>query len=82
MIYHENKLQEYFAGKYNQLKGELLKLYINLNIFFLLLYFQIGQVVRAICLMDHPIPNTKDALSTQIIIPQKQVNRNSGTFNA
>ena len=28
--------------------------------------------------MDHPIPNTKDALSTQIIIPQKQVNRNSG----
>lgn len=23
--------------------------------------------------MDHPIPNTKDALSTQIIIPQKQV---------
>ena len=28
--------------------------------------------------MDHPIPNTKDALSTQIIIPQKQVNRSSG----
>merc|ERR1712013_819340 len=28
-----------------------------------------GQVVRCICLMDHPIPNTKDALSTQIIIP-------------
>merc|ERR1711922_133520 len=34
-----------------------------------------GQVVRCICLMDHPIPNTKDALSTQIIIPQKQVGR-------
>lgn len=32
-----------------------------------------GQVVRCICLLDHPIPNTKDALSTQIIIPQKQV---------
>ena len=30
--------------------------------------------------MDHPVPNTKDALSTQIIIPQKQVNRNSGQF--
>lgn len=28
--------------------------------------------------MDHPVPNTKDALSTQIIIPQKQVNRSSG----
>lgn len=32
-----------------------------------------GQVIRCICLLDHPIPNTKDALSTQIIIPQKQV---------
>lgn len=32
-----------------------------------------GQVVRCICLLDHPIPNTGDALSTQIIIPQKQV---------
>ena len=39
---------------------------------------QSGQVVRCICLLDHPIPNTKDALSTQIIIPQKQVGRNSG----
>jgi len=41
---------------------------------------QKGQVVRCICLMDHPIPNTKDALSTQIIIPQKQVNRNSDIY--
>lgn len=32
-----------------------------------------GQVIRCICLMDHPVPNTRDALSTQIIIPQKQV---------
>lgn len=39
-----------------------------------------GQVVRCICLMDHPIPNTKDALSTQIIIPQKQVNRKSDIY--
>ena len=31
-----------------------------------------GKVVRCICLLDHPIPNTKDALSTQIILPQKQ----------
>lgn len=37
-----------------------------------------GQVIRAICLLDHPIPGTKDALSTQIIIPQKQVGRKSG----
>lgn len=36
---------------------------------------KVGQVIRCICLLDHPIPNTADALSTQIIIPQKQVNR-------
>lgn len=39
-----------------------------------------GKVVRCICLMDHPINNTKDALSTQIIIPQKQVGRNSDIY--
>jgi len=39
-----------------------------------------GQVVRCICLLDHPVPNTKDALSTQIIIPQKQVGRNSDIY--
>jgi len=39
-----------------------------------------GQVVRCICLMDHPIPDTKDALSTQIIIPQKQVGRTSDIY--
>ncbi|XP_045479409.1 rab GDP dissociation inhibitor alpha [Harmonia axyridis] len=39
-----------------------------------------GQVIRCICLLDHPIPNTKDALSTQIIIPQKQVGRNSDIY--
>jgi len=41
---------------------------------------KVGQVVRCICLMDHPIPNTKDALSTQIIIPQQQVNRKSDIY--
>ncbi|KAJ8962458.1 hypothetical protein NQ317_013443 [Molorchus minor] len=39
-----------------------------------------GKVIRCICLMDHPISNTKDALSTQIIIPQKQVGRNSDIY--
>jgi Rab GDP dissociation inhibitor len=39
---------------------------------------KIGQVVRCICLLNHPVPNTKDALSCQIIIPQKQVGRKSG----
>ncbi len=41
---------------------------------------KVGQVVRCICLMDHPVPNTKDALSTQIIIPQKQVGRSSDIY--
>jgi hypothetical protein len=30
--------------------------------------------------MNHPVPGTNDALSTQIIIPQKQVGRKSGTY--
>lgn len=41
---------------------------------------KVGQVVRCICLLNHPISRTKDALSTQIIIPQKQVNRNSDIY--
>ncbi|XP_065206273.1 rab GDP dissociation inhibitor beta [Planococcus citri] len=41
---------------------------------------KIGQVIRCICLLDHPIPNIKDALSCQIIIPQKQVNRKSDIY--
>ncbi|KAL0267645.1 UNVERIFIED_CONTAM: hypothetical protein PYX00_009854 [Menopon gallinae] len=39
-----------------------------------------GKVIRCICLLDHPIANTKDALSTQIIIPQKQVGRKSDIY--
>lgn len=39
-----------------------------------------GQVIRAICLLNHPIPNTNDAQSCQIIIPQQQVGRHYGTF--
>merc|ERR1712137_486096 len=39
-----------------------------------------GQVVRVICILDHPIANLKDADSTQIIIPQKQVGRNSDIY--
>ena len=31
------------------------------------------QVVRAACIMAHPIPNTNNAASAQIILPQKQV---------
>jgi len=41
---------------------------------------RVGQVVRAICILNHPIPNTKDAQSVQIIIPQNQVKRNSDIY--
>lgn len=37
-----------------------------------------GQVIRIICVLSHPIKNTNDANSCQIIIPQNQVNRKSG----
>lgn len=43
---------------------------------------KVGQVVRCICILKHPIPNTKDALSCQIIIPQNQVGRSSGELCA
>lgn len=37
---------------------------------------KVGQVVRIICIMDHPVPNTpSENLSCQVIIPQNQVNR-------
>lgn len=41
---------------------------------------KVGQVIRVICILSHPIKNTSDASSCQIIIPQNQVNRKSGEF--
>lgn len=38
-----------------------------------------GKVIRAICILKHPIPGTDDADSVQIIIPQNQVHRQHGT---
>lgn len=37
-----------------------------------------GQIIRAICLMSHPIPGTKDVPSVQIIYPAKQLDRVHG----
>ncbi len=39
-----------------------------------------GKVIRSICILNHPIPNTDDKTSCQIIIPQKQVDRNSDIY--
>lgn len=36
---------------------------------------KVGQVASAICILSHPIPNTNDAESCQIIIPQKEAKR-------
>jgi len=41
---------------------------------------KVGQVVRCVCIMNHPIPNTKDSLSCQVIIPQNQVGRKSDIY--
>lgn len=37
-----------------------------------------GKVIRAICLLKGPIPNTSNADSVQIILPQRQVGRKYG----
>ncbi|KIJ46488.1 hypothetical protein M422DRAFT_165327 [Sphaerobolus stellatus SS14] len=41
-----------------------------------------GKVVRAICILKHPIPETNDADSVQIIIPQNQVGRRNDIYIA
>lgn len=37
-------------------------------------------IIRAICILDHPIPETNDAASVQIIIPARQLERNNGKY--
>jgi Rab GDP dissociation inhibitor len=37
-----------------------------------------SRVVRAVCILSHPLPSTDNAHSVQIILPQKQVGRRSG----
>jgi Rab GDP dissociation inhibitor len=39
-----------------------------------------GQVIRVICILDHPIPQTNDQLSCQIIIPGKQADRRNDIY--
>jgi len=39
-----------------------------------------GQVIRIICILNHPIPDTNNGDSCQIIIPQKQAKRNSDIY--
>lgn len=39
-----------------------------------------GKVIRCICLLDHPLPNTKNMPSVQVIIPQRQTGRKSDIY--
>ncbi|XP_017305445.1 rab GDP dissociation inhibitor beta [Ictalurus punctatus] len=41
---------------------------------------RVGRVIRVICLLNHPIKNTHDANSCQIVIPQTQVHRKSDIY--
>ncbi|XP_055365197.1 rab GDP dissociation inhibitor alpha isoform X2 [Betta splendens] len=41
---------------------------------------KVGRVVRVICLLNHPVKNTHEAKSCQIIIPQTQLNRKSDIY--
>ncbi|KAI7727975.1 hypothetical protein M8C21_002820 [Ambrosia artemisiifolia] len=41
---------------------------------------KVGKVARAVCIMSHPIPDTNDSHSAQVIIPQKQLNRKSDMY--
>lgn len=38
----------------------------------------VGHVLKAICILKHPVANTNDCDSCQIIIPQSQVGRKNG----
>jgi Rab GDP dissociation inhibitor len=42
----------------------------------------VGKVVRAICLLNHPIPQTNNALSCQIVVPGNQCNRKNDIYIA
>jgi len=41
---------------------------------------KIGKVVRAICILGTPVPNTNNSASCQIIIPQKEAKRGSDIY--
>ncbi|KAI9121380.1 hypothetical protein K1719_008413 [Acacia pycnantha] len=41
---------------------------------------KVGKVSRAICIMSHPIPNTNNSTSAQVILPQKQLSRKSDMY--
>ncbi|KAJ4919601.1 hypothetical protein JOQ06_027683 [Pogonophryne albipinna] len=41
---------------------------------------KVGRVIRVICLLNHPVKNTHEVNSCQIIMPQTQLNRKSDIY--
>jgi RAB protein geranylgeranyltransferase component A len=41
---------------------------------------KVGKVARAVCIMSHPIPDTNDSHSVQVILPQKQLGHKSDMY--
>lgn len=41
---------------------------------------KVGRVIRVVCLLNHPVKQTQEAGSCQIIIPQTQLDRKSDIF--
>ncbi|XP_041837021.1 rab GDP dissociation inhibitor beta [Melanotaenia boesemani] len=41
---------------------------------------KVGRVIRVICLLNHPVKNTHEANSCQIIIPQTELSRKSDIY--
>jgi len=41
---------------------------------------KVGQVARSICILSHPVPNTSNAASAQIIIPFKECKRKGDIY--
>jgi Rab GDP dissociation inhibitor len=40
----------------------------------------VGHILKAICILNHPIDRTDNSDSLQLIIPQSQVGRKNGTY--
>ena len=40
----------------------------------------VEKVIRCICILDHPLPNTENIPSVQIILPQRQLNRKNDIY--
>lgn len=40
----------------------------------------VEKVIRCICILDHPLPNTENIPSVQIILPQRQLKRKNDIY--